>query len=257
MQKAHGEWDRATVIGFGGGLMVLLLFFFAGGGSLRIILNFPAILFIVVGSFLVTLTGFSFADCLSLRDAIQDVFRLPQDRERELADLFVHCAKLARRGGTLALDRFCSTAHDPLIVGGLKLVVDRANRRALKEFVEEAGAKRLARYQTGIRFFQKMGGFSPTLGIIGTILGLMTALSGARELSLVGGAVAQAFAATMWGVAFANFVCFPLANKLEARRRHVERELELILEGLFSVRDGTAQVAARDRLELYSAGSAR
>lgn len=243
--------DFASIIGFLGGIVTLLIFFSASGGRFSSVISFPSIMFILVGTFSITLAGVSLTDCKMLWSLLRDIFIKPVDRTVETLSIFAQAAKTMRRGGLLALEQMLPTVENETIKKGMELIVNRINARQIRDFIGDEGDRKLANYQMGIRFFQKMGGFSPTLGIIGTVLGLMSALSNLSDFSQVGGAIAEAFVATMWGVAFANLFCFPLANKLEYRRRKEEENLEIILDGLLSVQRGSNSFVMEEKIMAY------
>lgn len=243
--------DLASVIGFGAAAVALLLFIDASGNSFGVLMNLPAMLFIVAGSFAVTMIGFSLKDCALMAKLIGEAFVQREDNRGEIAIMFAEAAQLMRKDGRLALDAIIPEVEDDTIRRGLEMIADGAYPRALRGYMEDVAERRLYPYETGIGFFRKMGGFSPTLGIVGTVVGLMSALSNLSQLREVGGSVASAFVATLWGVAFANAVCFPLANKLEYRKRVVEEELEMILQGLLSVEKGAGRRELEQKLSTF------
>ncbi|HOJ43759.1 MAG TPA: MotA/TolQ/ExbB proton channel family protein, partial [Syntrophorhabdaceae bacterium] len=94
------------------------------------------------------------------------------------------------------------------------------------------------RHRAGAMFFQKLGGFSPTFGIIGTVLGLIHALSSIENSANMASSIASAFIATLWGVALANIIYLPISDKLKAKHQNEALYLDIILEGILSLTTG-------------------
>ena len=107
------------------------------------------------------------------------------------------------------------------------------------------------RHSAGILFFQKLGGFSPTLGIVGTVLGLIHALSQIDDASKIAIAIAGAFIATLWGISMANLCYLPIADKLRFNHQEESKQLELVLEGMLSIQSGENPKFIRNKLLSY------
>ncbi len=105
----------------------------------------------------------------------------------------------------------------------------------------------------GIKFFQDMGGFAPTIGILGTVIGLVRVLGDLSAPATLGPAIASAFTATLWGVMTANIFWIPIANKLKRLSDDEVRRKELVIEGLLAVQEGLTGPQLRDRLDPFLA----
>ena len=104
------------------------------------------------------------------------------------------------------------------------------------------------RHKAGILLFQKLGGFSPTMGIIGTVLGLIHSLANADNANQMASSIASAFIATLWGVALANLVYLPISDKLKRRHEEEIQHLNLILEGMVAIQSGENPRVIRSKL---------
>ncbi len=120
----------------------------------------------------------------------------------------------------------------------LQLAIDGFETNKIKEILEIEMSYVEERHRSGAAFFQKMGGFSPTLGIMGTVLGLIHALSNLENSSNIASSIAGAFIATLWGVALANLIYLPISDKLKARHQDEGLCLEIITEGVMSLAMG-------------------
>jgi chemotaxis protein MotA len=165
-----------------------------------------------------------------------------------LIDTIVDLAEKARREGILGLENNYQNTRDPFFRKAMQLVIDGTELTQLRNILETDMAYTGERHKTGITFFQKLGGFSPTMGIIGTVLGLIHALSQVDEPSRIAGAIAGAFIATLWGIALANLCYLPISDKLRFVHQQETKSLELILEGMVSIQSGESPRAIRTKL---------
>ena len=183
--------NLATVLGIPVGIGLLLVaFMFEGGNPASLILPSPLII-IFGGTFGALLTGFDLSDVLSIPKLIGDAMRMPPTKEKDLALRFVALAEKSRRDGLLSLEedmQSLDTKEDPLLKKGLRYVIDGTDSEALRELLENDVAifEKHRKHQAEI--FESAGGFSPTMGIIGTVLGLIIVLSNLSEPDKLGGA---------------------------------------------------------------------
>jgi chemotaxis protein MotA len=150
----------------------------------------------------------------------------------------VSMAEKARRDGILGLENELKTIKNPFFKKAVQLVVDGTEVTVLRKILENEIDNISERHKSGILLFQKLGGFSPTLGIIGTVLGLIHALSNTDQPGRMAASVAAAFIATLWGVALANLVYLPICDKLKRRHEDEVNSLSLIMEGMVSIQSG-------------------
>ncbi|UCD17465.1 MAG: MotA/TolQ/ExbB proton channel family protein, partial [Candidatus Zixiibacteriota bacterium] len=143
-----------------------------------------------------------------------------------------------RREGILGLEKDLIRIREPFFRKAIQLVIDGAETTMLKEILETEIAYVEDRHKKGILFFQKLGGFSPTMGIIGTVLGLIHTLSNTSNADRMAQAIASAFIATLWGVALANLCYLPISDKLKMRHEDELASLDLIMEGIVAIQSG-------------------
>ena len=177
-------------------------------------------------------------------------------RSREFArtiDDIVRLSEKARREGILGLEANLGAIPDPFFKKAIQLVIDGTEVTALREILETEIAYIEERHKKGISFFQKAGGFSPTMGILGTVLGLIHTLSNTSDASKMAAAIAAAFIATLWGVGLANLFLLPVADKLKMRHEEEIAHLELIMEGVIWLQSGENPRNIRTRLLAFVA----
>src|SRR5256885_9998291 len=160
----------------------------------------------------------------------------------------VSFAGRARREGLLALEDEIAEIEDAFTRKGLQLVVDGTDPELIREILENEIDGMAARHAQGAAPFEKAGGFAPTIGIIGTVMGLIHVLQNLSSPDTLGPAISGAFIATLYGVASANIVLLPMANKLKLLS-HEEQELRtLALEGILAVQAGDNPRVVADKL---------
>src|SRR3954471_5397120 len=153
-------------------------------------------------------------------------------------ETIVALATRARREGLLALEGEVAAVEDPFLRRALEMAVDGTDSDELAEILgAEIDAKRAADHGAA-KFFHDMGGYSPTVGIIGTVIGLVHVLGDLQDPASLGGKIASAFVATLWGVMAANIFWFPLANRLKRIAEAEAEEMELALEGVMAIQAG-------------------
>ncbi|TGK01146.1 endoflagellar motor protein [Leptospira langatensis] len=160
-------------------------------------------------------------------------------REFSLSDLFLDFAEKARKNGLLSLEDQLTGVPDSFLRKGIQLIVDGTDPRAVEEILFEAAEGMEEKEIRSAKILETAGGFSPTIGIIGTVMGLVSVLenlnAGTRAL---GEGIATAFIATFYGIAFANLAYFPLANRLRTWAFARNRRRQAIIRGIISLQTG-------------------
>src|SRR5437763_14772288 len=169
----------------------------------------------------------------------------------------VNFAERARREGLLALEESAKTIDDPFLKKGIELAVDGTDPEELRDILENEIASMRARHRIGMKFFENMGGFAPTLGILGTVLGLVHVLENLSDPGKLGPLISSAFIATLWGVLSANGFWLPMANKLKRTSEIEVQHRELLLEGILSIHAVATPPLIEQKLLTYLAPKER
>ena len=167
-----------------------------------------------------------------------------------VVDTFVKLADRARREGLLALEQEAA-ALEPFAQRGIQMVVDGSDPALVREILEAEIDAMRERHRPGASVFESLGGYSPTMGIIGTVMGLVHVLESLSEPEKLGPLIASAFIATLYGVAFANCFFLPLATKLRGKSAEEVHVKELMVEGVLAVQSGDNPRVVRERLEAH------
>jgi Flagellar motor component len=175
------------------------------------------------------------------------------ERARQLVEL----AQKARREGLLALEEDARNIDDPFLQKGLQLVVDGTEPEVVRAVLESEIGVWEEREKVGEQIFTAIGGFCPTMGIMGAVLGLMHALGQSDDPKKMAKAIAVAFVATLYGVGFANLVFLPIAGKLKVRVAEKRLLYELTLEGILAIQAGENPRLVAEKLSAYLPPSER
>lgn len=175
----------------------------------------------------------------------------PEFTPRRIIQDVVRWSQAARREGLLSLDRHIAGATGPLARKGLQLVVDGAEPEKIREVLEVEIFTFQEHYRQGARIWEAAGGYSPTIGILGAVLGLIHVMENLTDPSRLGGGIAVAFVATIYGVGLANLVFLPIANKLKNLISRQALLQEILVDGLVAIANGEHPSITENRLFGY------
>jgi len=241
----------ATAIGIAAGAGALLFASMMEGTQPMAFFNVPALIIVLAGTGAATLASCGMDTMKKVPTLYKIAFGPPELDVRGRVDLIVSLAEQARREGLLALDAQLSEIDDEFTRKGLQLVVDGTDPELVREILEAEIDGMTTRHGAGATAFEKAGGFGPTMGIIGTVMGLVHVLQNLSAPSTLGPAISTAFIATLLGVGAANVVFLPVASRLRALSS-AEAELRILtLEGILSVQAGDNPRVVGDKLSSF------
>jgi len=166
------------------------------------------------------------------------VFRPVRLNPEEAAEKIVSWSNIARREGLLGLEAIAEEETDPFARKGLQLLVDGSEPEIIRGILEVEIDNKEHHDIQAAKVFDGMGGYSPTIGIIGAVMGLIHVMNNLADPSRLGGGIATAFVATIYGVGFANLLFLPMANKLKSYIHNLTQFREMIVEGVISIAEG-------------------
>lgn len=246
--------DKLAISGFLLAVLAVAGGFVMEGGALSTLLHFPAFLIVVggtVGAVMLQTPFNQFRLGLSMLPWVIRPAQLPLEHT---AERIVQWGTAARGSGFLALENDALAEHDAFLHRGLNLLVDGVEPSVLQDTLDAELTLERERLLRGARIFDAMGGYSPTIGIVGAVLGLIQAMSNISEPELLGLGIATAFVATIYGVGFANLVFIPVGNKLKSLVQQRTLYHELIVEGLVSIAHGENPRNIERKLAAYYPG---
>ncbi|HEY9746873.1 MAG TPA: MotA/TolQ/ExbB proton channel family protein [Oculatellaceae cyanobacterium] len=246
--------DRSTVIGLLLGIVVLAAALALGRVPLSTLLNPEALLVVFGGTLTATLVGFHpktiWGAWFALRENSPESRMSPQEAIAYVMDVVM----FVRDEGILALQSMLDEIELPFLRKGLMLVLDNRSER----FVRDSLSTELeVAYRTSLdhaRVFETAGGFAPTMGIIGAVIGLIYVVQAFQNPGQLGKGVASAFSATLYGVALSNLFLLPLAAKLRQRAKDEWFIRTMLLEAVLSIRSGEHPMLVEERLNAFASG---
>jgi chemotaxis protein MotA len=250
--------DVGILGGLAVGIMAIAGSVLLDGGKLGAFANLSAFLIIFGGTVGATMVATSLKETFRLPTLMKRaLFPVALPKPEEIVATLVDFAQTARKEGVLALqDRILAERIDPFLVKGLELVIDGADETTVRQIMQTEIDSMKARHAKGVELFNLMGGFAPTMGIIGTVMGLVHVLSRLGEgTEGLGHGIAVAFLATLYGIFSANIIFLPLSGNLNAKSDEEARWREVMMEGVLGIQSGLNPHMLEQKLRSYYASS--
>lgn len=236
------------IVGFGGIIGGMLL----EGGHLSSLANTPAFLIVfggTIGAILIQAPMDAFKRSLGLA---KWVFMPPTIATRETIEKIVGWSNIARKEGLLRLEDQIQQEPDPFASKALQLLVDGKEPEEIRHILEMDITIIEETHLQAVTVYEGMGGYAPTIGIIGAVLGLIHVMGNLADPSKLGGGIAAAFVATIYGLVLANVFCLPMANKIKSVIKKQTRLSELIIEGVIAIAHGENPRNIESRLQGFA-----
>lgn len=221
------------------------------GGKVESIVQGTAALIVFGGTFGACLVMFPLPVFLSSMKSVGKAFFPRKLNHKEIIAEIVRYANKARRQGIISLEAETESASDPFLKKALNMAVDGIEPKTLRETMEMEMSNMEEEGELPIKFWEAAGGYSPTIGILGAVLGLIHVMENLTDPSKLGGGIAVAFVATVYGVGMANLIYFPIAGKLKLRHRAEMLAKEIILAGVISILEGENPRLIEDKLKSF------
>ncbi|SDT75846.1 flagellar motor protein [Actinoplanes derwentensis] len=231
--------DLASIIGVVVGLVIVFTVQILEGGSPASIILIPSMLLVFGGAFAAAMAGGVMKDTKGFVGQVKKAFTSKVTPPTELVDNVVKLAERARREGLLALEDAVKTVEHPFLKRGLQLAIDGTDPDELHDILHAEVAAKKKADKAGTKFFENMGGYAPTIGIIGTVMGLVHVLENLDQPETLGHSIAAAFVATLWGVLSANIIWLPMAARLTRLSAIEAEEMELVIDGVLAIQAGS------------------
>lgn len=230
--------DKASIIGIVLGLGAVLGGQALEGGSIHSIMQLTAAIIVFGGTFGAVFLSYPFQNVIgSFKDIKAILKESPQD-PFQIINQITQYANKARKEGILSLEKELNTIEDPFLKKALAMAVDGVEPHLIREAMETELEYMDEHGKVNSKVWKAAGGYSPTIGILGAVLGLIHVMENLNDPSKLGSGIAVAFVATVYGVGSANLLFLPFATKLEVRHRHQMIIKEMILEGVIAVSTG-------------------
>ncbi|MCE1254705.1 MAG: motility protein A [Anaerolineae bacterium] len=244
--------DISTIAGLLLAVVIVVVSLIMDGGSPAELFAHPqAILLTWGGSLVATMVTVPLEIALKFPMYIKAVIFTKKENPLEVIELMANMADKARREGLLALEEESKKIEDPFLRKGIMLVVDGIEPVQVRTILELEIHNMEARHAMGYGFFNTAGGFSPTFGIIGTVMGLISVLKSLSDPDKLAKSIAGAFLATLWGLIAANMVFLPIGSKLATKSHEEVAYRRMLLEGILSLQAGENPRLIREKLSVF------
>lgn len=224
------------------------------GGHASSIMQLTAALIVLGGTVGATLVAFPLPDFLRGLKMSREAFTQKKLDLSGLVQTLLELATVARRDGVLALESKLTNIEDPFLRRAVGFLVDGVDATVVRDALEAESQAEFEENSVGAKVFESAGGFAPTVGILGAVLGLIHVMENLSDPSKLGGGIAVAFVATVYGVGIANLLLLPMATKLK-RKLAIERDRKaVIIEGVLSIQEGLNPRVLEDKLRALTGG---
>ncbi len=240
-----------TAIGIAVALIGILAGAMIEGTNPAALINIPALLIITGGTMGATMASHSIERLKGGPKLAIRAFKGESADPGEIIRTMVALSEKARRNGLLALEEDVAQLDDAYTRKGLQLVVDGTDSDLVRSVMEAEIDAMAQRHNESAKIFRDASGFAPTIGILGTVMGLVAVLANLDEPSVLGPHIAGAFLATLYGVGSANVLFLPIANKLAQMSEHEQHHRTMVLEAVLSIQAGDNPRILSEKLESY------
>lgn len=230
--------DILTIVGVVFALGAILGGNILEGGHTSSLMQLTAFIIVMGGTMGAVMVQFSMSTFITaMKMALWMVFP-PKIEHKAVIEKVVGWSNIARKDGLLGLEAISENEPDPFAKKGLQLLIDGAEPDTIRSIMEvESGTKEHAGGQCA-KVWEAFGGYTPTVGIIGAVMGLIHVMNNLADPSKLGGGIATAFVATIYGVGLANLFFLPMANKMKAILHDQNQFREMLIEGVISIAEG-------------------
>lgn len=238
-----------------GGLVLALIGILFGqaieGGKISSLIQPAAFLIVMCGTFGAVLLQSNTSSFIAGLKMVRQVFTTPIDDRQELAKRISLWSNFARKEGIFMLEPYLKKETDPFIQKGLKLMIDGTPPEKIRQLIAIDMHFFEIQQRNAAKIWNAAGGYAPTVGILGAVLGLIHVMENLSEPSKLGSGIAVAFVATIYGVGLANLVFLPISNKLKALIQHEMMRREMLLNAWVSIASGDHPRIVEERLLAY------
>lgn len=244
--------DIGSIVGILLGIGAILAGFVIEGGNPMSLISQPSPLIIVFGgTFGATILSFPIEDLKKIPDAVKTIFNTKKQDAVGIINQLAELSEKARKDGLLSLEQDAQNNENELIKKGLALVVDGIETEVIKDILMRETQLRESIHESAAKIFEKMGGYGPTMGVLGTVMGMVQVLGSMdAEPGGLGEKIAVAFLATMFGVGSANLLWLPFADRIKQKAEADKMINDLIIEGLLSIQAGENPRIIKEKLNL-------
>ncbi len=243
--------DALTFIGLLTGFLAIIIGQMFEGGTLHSLMNFPALLIVLGGTLGAVMVQTPFAIFRRAIRIFPWIFFPPSLSYEMTRNKIVELSRLSRQHGLLSLEDQIELEDNPLLQRGLELLVIGLDKATIQQILVSEMEQKETRDLKAAQVYESMGGYSPTIGILGAVLGLIQVMRNLSDPSALGTGIAVAFVATIYGVGMANLIFLPVATKLKHFVSNHSHFDSMIIEGVLSMASGESPNMLALKLKNY------
>jgi chemotaxis protein MotA len=221
------------------------------GGPGMWFLDYPSLMIVVGGTMGATLIAYPVSEVMSVVGIARNAFLHRHQSPTTLIPVMVQIAKKARIEGILSFESQLKKLNDPFLVKGIQMAIDGMESSAIEDVLTTEIAYVGERHKIGAEIFSTMGAYAPSMGMLGTLIGLVQMLRQMNDPSLIGGPMAVALLTTFYGSVLANLLFNPIAGKLRTRSKQEMLVKQMILEGILSIQAGDNHRIVDQKLKAF------
>lgn len=248
--------DIASVIGVVSGMGFILGTILLGSGIMTFV-NIPSVLVVVGGTMASVMVAYPLADFLSMFKTTIKIFVFKIQPPEEIISSLVEISNKARKGGLLSIEGDIQNTKDPYLAQALQMTVDGVKTADIAAIMQKKMALTKKKLDVGANIFMSMGAYAPAFGMIGTLIGLVQMLAGLDDPSTIGPKMAVAMITTFYGAVLANLFFIPMGDKLTGRNEEEIINMNIVFEGIISIREGEHPKLMEDKLNIYLGDSGK
>jgi chemotaxis protein MotA len=243
--------DLTTILGIIIGIGAIISGQILEGGDPRSLIQVTAAIIVYGGTAGAVLVSFPLKNLKYAVVKLKDIFLETNIRHDDIINEIIGFATKARKEGVIVLEKEARKASDPLMKTGLEAVSDGADPGLVRDLMETE-VSQLDEMEAGAaKVYESAGGYSPTIGIIGAVLGLIQVMQNLSDPSALGAGIAVAFVATIYGLVAANIILIPMGTKLKFKAKQTLQVKEMIIEGILSIQAGESPALIERKLRAF------
>ena len=243
--------DIAAIIGTFLGVCCILLGQALEGGNITQLLQITAAFIVLGGTGGAVFLSFPIEDFKTAGKCIHMVYFGKTPKYENIISEIVGYAQKARKEGVIVLEKEARNASHPILKLGLEAVADGADPTLVRDMMETYYSQYQEKMASGSKLMESAGGFSPTLGIIGAVLGLIQVMQNLSDPAKLGAGIAVAFVATVYGLVLANLFLIPYGTRSRRKFAKIYTAMEIMIEGILSIQAGEAPALIERKLECF------
>ncbi len=221
------------------------------GGSIVAFINIPSIVIVLGGTVAATMIGYPLGDFLGVFKAAMKIFIFKLEPAETIIANLVETSNKARKGGLLSIEGDIANTSDPYLAQALQMTVDGVKTADIAAIMQKKMELTKKALDTGSDLLASMGAYAPAFGMIGTLIGLVQMLANLDDPSSIGPKMAVAMITTFYGAVMANLFFIPMSDKLSGRNEEEIINMNIIYEGIISIREGEHPKLMEDKLNIY------